>query len=250
MAASTPRASADALLHGLATVCLLPLLLVQARRVRRATPRLSEPAGPRSGIDGSGPALRVLIVGDSAAAGVGAATQEEALSGRLIAALRSSFRVSWTLSAQTGHTSSDLLDTLRAAAAEPFDVVLVSIGVNDVTGRTASRTWVARQTLLIELFASKFAAGHVIFSGLPPMHAFPALPQPLRWYLGARARRLHELLRRIVATDSRCELLEVEFPLTRAYMAPDGFHPGPAAYALWAHAAAQAIRQRVRPAAR
>jgi lysophospholipase L1-like esterase len=230
--------------YALATVFLGPLLVAQGWHVRRVTPRLSEPAGPRSGSEGSGPALRLLIAGDSAAAGVGAAGQHEALSGQLVSALSDSFQVAWKLSAHTGHTAQDLIAELQAASPERFDVVLISVGVNDVTGQTRPRQWIDRQIALVDLVASKFGAEHIIFSSLPPMHVFPALPQPLRWYLGARARRLTGLLRGVVDADPRCELLALTFPFEPHYMASDGFHPGPPAYSLWGRAAAEAIRRR------
>jgi hypothetical protein len=44
----------------------------------------------------------LLVVGDSAAAGVGAATQDEALSGQLAVALAPTFRLHWKLLAFTG----------------------------------------------------------------------------------------------------------------------------------------------------
>jgi lysophospholipase L1-like esterase len=228
-----------------ATLALGPLLIAQGVRARRAIVRLEEPSGARSGSEGSGPALRLLIAGDSAAAGVGAATQREALSGQLVAQLSPSFRVSWKLMAQTGHTVRDVIGQLDAAAPERFDVALVSVGVNDVTGRTRSTTWIERQKALIGLLKSKFGVGHVLLSSLPPMHVFPALPQPLRWYLGFRARQLDAMIRAIAETDRQCEYLPIEFPFERHYMAADGFHPGALAYCAWARVAAQAIRRRV-----
>src|SRR5689334_20066239 len=70
-----------------ASIALVPLLALQGRRVRRVTPRLPEPPGPRAGLAGDGPPLRLLILGDSSAAGVGAPSQDEALSGRLVSEL-------------------------------------------------------------------------------------------------------------------------------------------------------------------
>ena len=73
--------------YKIAAIALGPLLLLQGRRVRRSVPRLPEPTGPRSGCVGAGRSLRVLIAGDSAAAGVGSANQDQALSGQLIRCL-------------------------------------------------------------------------------------------------------------------------------------------------------------------
>ncbi|EKS9872121.1 SGNH/GDSL hydrolase family protein, partial [Burkholderia cepacia] len=44
-----------------ATAALGPLLFAQGRYVRRVTPRLPEAAGPRDGVAGDGPPLRVLV---------------------------------------------------------------------------------------------------------------------------------------------------------------------------------------------
>src|SRR6185369_6216099 len=152
-----------------ATIGLGPVLIAQALRVRRDIVRLDEPPGARSGSEGAGAPLRLLIAGDSAAAGVGAHTQEEALSGQLVAQLRPSCRVHWKLVAQTGHTVRDAIGQLRALAPERFDVAVVSIGVNDATGRTRSATWIERQAALIELLKAKFGVAHILLSSLPPM---------------------------------------------------------------------------------
>jgi len=231
--------------YQLTALALAPILVAQGRRVRRVTPRLPEPPGPRAGSEGSGPALKLLILGDSAAAGVGAATQEEALSGQLLSQLRSTFRVFWKLNAQSGHTVRDVVNFLDAATAEPFDVALVAVGVNDVTGRTPSKGWCDQQARLIWLLKAKFGVKHILFSSLPPMHVFPALPQPLRWYLGTRAKQLNQMLREIAEADPRCEFLTISFPLERGYMAADGFHPGALAYSAWARLAAAAIQARI-----
>ena len=70
-----------------ADVALFPLFALQALWVVARAERLPEPPGPRSGVGGDGPDLRLLILGDSSAAGVGAERQEDALSGQLAARL-------------------------------------------------------------------------------------------------------------------------------------------------------------------
>ena len=63
---------------------LSPVLVAQAVATRKRTPALPEAAGPREGRLGSGPhALRVLIAGDSSAAGVGVTHQRHAVAGHI-----------------------------------------------------------------------------------------------------------------------------------------------------------------------
>jgi hypothetical protein len=74
----------------------------------------------------------------------------------------------------------------------------------------------------------------VLFTALPPMHLFPALPQPLRWYLGARALDFNAALADWLPRYPGRHLSAPEFQPDPQYIASDGFHPGPAAYRAWA----------------
>lgn len=222
----------------LATLLLAPLLIYQGRYVRRVTPRLPEPAGARSGDSANNRARSLLILGDSAAAGVGVAQQKAALSGQLLKRL-GDWR--WRLLATSGDASLDLLARLKEEAPCHYDVVVLSVGVNDVTSRIDSRRWLRLQQQLLTRIGELFSPHQVIFSALPPMQQFPALPQPLRCYLGRRATRFNKLLGDWLATSSHGQLLTPKLPLTTGSFAVDGFHPGAAAYALWAEQLAQAI---------
>jgi hypothetical protein len=157
------------------------------------TPRLPEPPGPRQGSAGAGRPLRLLIAGDSAAAGVGAATQAAALLGRLVARLAHHFCVSWQLMARTGIAIADLVAQLEAAPRQAFDVCVLSVGVNDVTRGTSARRWLELQGRLVELLTMEFEVRHVLLACIPPMQYFPALPHPLGWYLGKRSAHLNQL---------------------------------------------------------
>ncbi|MBW0147994.1 SGNH/GDSL hydrolase family protein [Marinobacter arenosus] len=238
------------MLYPLSTLALGPILIGQGHYVRRITPRLPEPEGEREGVTGHGPELRLLIVGDSAAAGVGVTNQSEALAGCLAAQLGQRFRLHWRLIAETGRTSGDVLRALVQEPESRFDVVLVSIGVNDVTGRTRDRPWLKHLDELSGQLADRFSAQLVLFTAIPPMHLFPALPQPLRWYLGLRARQLNGLLEDFCRHRAGTRFLSVGFPLEPGFMAADGFHPGANAYRIWAEHSARAICELAQTTAR
>jgi lysophospholipase L1-like esterase len=232
-----------------AMIGLAPVLLCQGFYVRRVTPKLPEADGLRQGETGSGPLLRLLLIGDSAAAGVGASTQEQALIGNIVANLADNFRVQWALHARTGETTRSALKWLaeipwRSPAANSVPTaIVVSLGVNDVTSNRLLVKWLADLAKLRGLLQTKFGATQVIFSGVPPMHRFPALPQPLRWYLGARARRFDQALRSWAENCAGCDYLQAPDSDYAGMMASDGFHPGPAMYALWGAAVARRIRE-------
>lgn len=218
----------------LARVPLAPVLAAQAVLVRRRALVLTEPPGPRTGVAGDGPGLRLLIVGDSSAAGVGAPTQDAALSGRLVAELGRRYRVAWRLEARTGATTGTALDSLSRLDPERFDVAVIALGVNDVTRLVPRRVWAARQAKLHDLLSDRFGAARIVASGLPPMGQFPLLPQPLRWVLGAHAARLDTALADMAPRRTGLVHVPMDMPFDPRYVAEDGFHPSPAGYAEWA----------------
>ena len=232
----------SALLDALLALPLLPLLALQARHVRRVTPRLPEPEGEREGHRGEGTPLRLLILGDSAAAGVGASHQDEALLGRLVAALAYVPALEWRLIARSGDTTDDTLRALREQPDLRCDIVVTSLGVNDVTKLRSAAVFVSLQQQLIEHLRTGCGARRILVSGLPPMHAFPALPQPLRAFIGRHARRLDAALAAWLATQPDCEHLPFGELPAADMMATDGFHPGPPIYAEWAERVGQRIR--------
>ncbi len=88
-----------------AKFALGPVLMRQARVVRRTALRLPEAPGAREGVAGQGAAaVRLLVIGDSAAAGVGLQDQSHALAQPLAVMLaeRLGTAVSWRLLARTG----------------------------------------------------------------------------------------------------------------------------------------------------
>jgi lysophospholipase L1-like esterase len=215
-------------------IALGPILWLQGKYVRRVTPKLPEPEGPREGVTGQGPVLRLLIAGDSAAAGVGAASQDKALCGQLVQRLSERFTVNWQLRAVTGLTSPELVQMLSSAAEQPFDVVVLSIGVNDVTNLMSPTRWVQWQERLAELIRVRYQPRVVVHSAVPPMHGFTALPQPLRWFMGRWAVEMNRRLDAALGTDPQRTLLWPFLGVAQDGLATDGFHPGPAGYQMWA----------------
>jgi lysophospholipase L1-like esterase len=225
----------------LATVGLSPLLLTQGLWVRKRTPLLPEPAGERDGQLGSGAPLRLLILGDSAAAGVGVTAQADALSGQLTQRLANDHAVSWRLLAKTGHRARDSLRQLYDLPDLQCDVALTSLGVNDATALASPERFGTVMRQVVQHLRVRCGARLILLSGLPPLHRFPALPEPLRWRLGHQARLLDGQLSQLAAIESDCEHLPFEPLPDDSYMASDGFHPGIKAFSAWADAATARI---------
>lgn len=220
---------------------LAPLLAAQALWVGLRAERLPEPPGPRSGTRGTGPLLRLLILGDSSAAGVGAETQDTALSGCLARALSAHVTLDWHLDGETSATTKTSLAKRPKLPDRPFDLALLIHGVNDTTRLTAPRTFRARQIALMNALHARHGVGRFVLSGVPPMQHFPLLPQPLRWVLGQQAARLDAELARLASEREEVSHLPLALPFEPHLVARDGFHPSEAAYALWSEMLATEI---------
>ena len=236
-----------------AKLALFPVLIAQGRSVRASALKLPEAAGERRGVAGIGRvALRVLIVGDSSAAGVGVGTQDEAFAGQLALALaeRTGAAVGWQLVATSGHTAADAARALAGATLEKADLLVTALGVNDALGQTRPAHFLQALDEIHALAVTRAQVTHTWHCGLPPLGTFPLLPQPLRWILGRDAAHLdHALARHLAGQTTRLHLPLPEAPRSpdkddttpEGWMARDGFHPGLLGYRQWGRQVAEAL---------
>ncbi|EJD6089795.1 SGNH/GDSL hydrolase family protein [Acinetobacter baumannii] len=230
----------------LSTLFLLPVLFIQGHKVRKNTPRLAEAKGEREGRAGQGKSLSLLIFGDSAAAGVGVENQKDALSGAIIQELQNEFSLQWKLHAKTGDTTRQVFNALQHLEEQKYDVIVTSIGVNDVTKLTSAKSWIKQQKQLFEHIQKRFQPKLIIVSGVPPMQHFPALPNPLAWLFGQYAEQMNQKLQQWLAPQSHFKFLEYDIETFQAMnlpMASDGFHPSKEVYAVWGRQVAALVRQ-------
>jgi lysophospholipase L1-like esterase len=239
-------------------LALSPLLVAQALHTRSRVPRLPEAAGARQGVHGRGPAsLRLLIAGDSSAAGVGVATQGEALAGQLIPLLaqRCATRIHWTLCARSGLTTAQTLALLRDTTLPVSDLAVVVTGVNDVVDQVASSRAMRAREHIANLLRNRAVAQPVALHPLPAMQQFPSLHRPLRARPAAGYPRHNRTLREWVALR-QAQMGDVStlsldgVRLGADTMASDGFHPGAPVYRAVAAALAEHTAQVVWPTLR
>ena len=175
---------------------LSPWVRRQGQAVQRRAASLPEPAGNREGVSGTGKVcLRVLIVGDSSAAGVGAESQSQALSGRLGEALsqRLGGAVVWQVIARRGDNTAQSTEALRRLPLRPADVMVTTLGLTDMIAQVSTRRWLEQLDELDRAAARLAGVQHIVHCGMPPVHSF-ALPNPLRWVLVHGQRRYNQAL--------------------------------------------------------
>lgn len=223
-------------------LALGPVLWAQAARLRRDTVELPEPPGPRRGVARGSVArsvstgaqsLRLLIAGDSSAAGVGVRHQRDALAQPLaerVAGLLG-VDVKWQLVAESGLTSQGVLQRLHRTQALEADIAVVVVGVNDITKDEPLAFAIRQRQHITDWLQVHAAVRHVVFPALPDMEMFPALPRTLAWYAGQAGRRNNRAQARWAATIPGVAHLAMDHLTDSQLFSEDGFHPGPALYA-------------------
>ena len=230
----------------LAFWALLPFAALQGLRVRRNAPRFAAAEGPPNGRVGRGQPLRLLAIGDSIIAGVGAATVDEALVGRVTRELARRLRreIHWAAVGRIGATAATVRKRLMPRLPDAaFDVVIVSVGVNDVTGLHRTRHWRAGLGALLDALRAHSPEALVVVAGLPPLHGFPLLPQPLRFLFGMRARTFDAVAEQEVTRRHGCLYVPTRFEPRPERFAADGYHPSPASYQQWGETLADLMAQ-------
>ncbi|TYK49401.1 SGNH/GDSL hydrolase family protein [Actinomadura decatromicini] len=232
----------------LTLIPLAPVLLVQAWRTARRTPRLDPAAGDEHGFaQAAGPdadAYRVVVIGESTAVGVGASRHAEALPGFLAEALRDRLRrgVAWSVSGESGATARRVATGLvPPPGGDRTDLVVLAVGINDLIKRRPLRRWATDLADLLGVLRGRYAGATLVVAGMPPVHRFPAVPQPLRLVLGARARAMDRIMRDTARAAGAVHApMDEAMARDRALFAADGFHPSPAGYRAWAEGLARA----------
>lgn len=232
------------MIHNAVKLALGPILYAQARRLRRIAIELPEPDGERAGIEGDGTApLKLLVAGDSSAAGVGAETQDQALVRPLARELatRIGRRVEWRLIAQSGLTSESLFELLRTGPIGVADVAVVIVGVNDLTNDIPLQRAMRSRAQIAHWLRAHASTQNILFTSMPEMHRFPLIPAPLAWYAGMHAQRNNRMQERLMKSLPGGVHVDLRGLMRAEWMARDGYHPAPPLYAKVAHRLADVI---------
>lgn len=225
-----------------AALPLLPLALPMAVRTRRTALRLAPAAGVREGVAGPdllGEPFRLLLLGESTVAGVGASCLDFALAGRLASALSTRLQqpVAWRAAGENGITASEACERLLPLLAEQnYDLVALVFGVNDTTHFSSRQRWLGALEHLIEHFRGRGA--QVVCTAVPPLQHFTALPWLLRQLLGWRAALLDRQLSAL-ALKRGAGYCGVSLAMQPQFLAIDGYHPSALGYQVWGEHLAQ-----------
>lgn len=183
-----------------------------------------------------GPAIKMVLLGDSSAAGYGVHSVEET-PGALIAsglAWHADRRAHLQVFCKVGAQSADLAGQVDIALGTGPDAAVIMIGANDVTHRVLPSVSVRHLVEAVQRLHDADVA--VIVGTCPDLGTVRPIPQPLRAVARAWSRRLAAAQTIAVVeaggrTVSLGSVLGPEFAAAPAlFFGPDKFHPSAAGY--------------------
>lgn len=213
---------------------LLATQAMAARSRRYAKPELGLAVRAILG-DGDARTLRLVLLGDSQALGVGVETVEDTVGGQLARMLaESGAKVALSTVAVSGARSSDLATQVARAQLGPRpDLAVILIGVNDATHLV--RPGEAAASLAAAVRRLRDAGTAVVVGTCPDLGTARALAPPLRQVLGWYGRRIARAQASAAAAAGArvVDLVRQVGPVFRAdagMYCHDGFHPSADGY--------------------
>jgi lysophospholipase L1-like esterase len=224
---------------GLLTAAGYGLLIGEAKLARRwvGNPTGQPPAADGVWGIGGGDPIRLAVLGDSSAAGLGVQEATETPAVLLAAGLSEVAERPVALAnvAVVGARSADLVDQVDLALPVRPQVAVIMIGANDVTGRVPPAQSVR---CLAEAVSRLRAAGcEVVVGTCPDLGTIEPVLHPLRLLARRWSRQLAAAQTVVVVeaggrTVSLGDVLGPEFAARPSEMfSPDRFHPSAAGYA-------------------
>lgn len=232
-----------------AGVLLLAGEAVAARLHRYAKPDLGLALRTSTGPVGT-PPLRLVLLGDSTALGVGVDDVTETVGGRLADLLAGSSanggrRVELSSAAVSGSHAADLATQVsRALLGGRPDVAVILVGAADVFGlRRPSRCAADIHEAVRRL---REAGTSVVVGTCPDLATVRSIAPPLRQLVGRLGRRMAraQAMATRAAGGVPVDLAERTGPVFRAdpgTRSGDGYHPSADGYRVWAHALFPAV---------
>ena len=224
-------------LAGLLSWMLVPVAVIKGMGVRRTAPRLPPPRGRPRGQVGEGPAvIRLLVIGDSSAAGVGADRIEDTLGPQLALCLNRTTGkpVSWRNAGANSATAAEIRDHVVPNIEErDFTHVVVAVGTNDAKNYLTKSRFKKGFGGLLYAAHVRWPDARIYWSPVIAMADVSALPPVLAFILGLRVAIINATGRQLCHEryGAAIDPLPIDGP---EGFAVDGFHANALGYKHWA----------------
>ncbi len=217
-----------------------PLLYLQGQYTRRKVGLLPDAAGELTGtVGGEGDSAKLLVIGESTVAGLGARTHKEALAGQFAERLaaRIGRRVEWSVIGKNGVTARRTIDEMVPQIPDKkFDYILLGIGCNDVMKLISPKKWRRYMLELLGILRDINPAAVIFISNCPMIVLSPVIPHPIKFLLWELSKLHDKNIRDFTAGLDRVHYYPQPVDVELDGFFADGIHPSEQGYSDWAEA--------------
>lgn len=215
-----------------------PVYVWQGVGVRLRTERMTPAKGPTEGhFAGAGPAIKLLALGDSSIASVGAETTDQSVAFQLAKLLneRTGRQVNWRAAGFSSAVSGQIRDyVMPNMEIGEWTHIILHIGVNDAKNfHTISRFKKEFGGLLYAMRA-KWPKADIYWCKAVDFTKVPAMPPMLGQILEVRAQAVNRMGERLCHERSVVPVARLPITDPVAGFSRDGFHASAAGYEAWA----------------
>ncbi len=223
-------------LGGIVILPIAPFLYLQGQYARRKIGRLPDAEGETIGCFGGGEeAVKLLVIGESTAAGVGARTHEAALAGQFARFLSCKIgkAVNWHVIGKSGITVRETIrELVPKIPDEKFDYIMVALCGNEVLKLRSPRNFRRDMLEFLGIMREKNPDAVVFITNAPAIRLSPVLPQPIKFILGHLSALHDKNIREFTAPMPNILYFPQPSEVVEDFFA-DGIHPSEKGYTLW-----------------
>lgn len=207
-----------------------PLLYWKGKKLRQQVQRLPQHSTFLNLSNGN-TSKRILIIGESTAAGVGASSPETTFASYLYKAGKREVEV---LNLGKNGLKAEALPRLLSHAKpdipSSFDQVVILIGANDCFKFTPPSKFRKELESFIGIFEKMEQTKLVFIPAIPPVNHFPAIPGLLRFFLGVHRYILNKEIDQLSRKLDKLYFHDWKTSFTDEFFASDGIHPSDLGY--------------------
>ncbi len=224
------------ILSGVTILPFAPFLYLQGQYTRRKVGRLPDARGETAGKFGDKTeSVKLLAIGESTVAGVGAQTHETALTGQFAKHLsnRIGKTVEWFAIGRSGIRAGETIrELVPKIPDEKFDYIMVGLGGNDVLKLSSPLRWRRDMIRLLGILREKNPTAKIFITNAPAVRLSPVLPQPIKFILGHLS-ALHDKNTKEFTREMK-DVFYYHQPteVVEGFFA-DGLHPSEKGYDVW-----------------
>ena len=241
------------------TIPFLPILILQAKKVKKTVPRLPEATmNIKGSIGANTEPIRIVTLGESTIAGVGLKDHADGITGQIAKTISrlTNKKVEWEVVAKIGYGAKKTAEHLVPAIPDTrIDLIVIGLGANDTFEFNSTLTWKRHVIQLINNIRDKHKDCPIVFVNMPPIGQLLAFPKVMRVILGSLV-TLHGLTLKSILNkyshlyyiNKRIRFEDWKKKWNRDVSIEDffcdGVHPSAIAYSIWGQEVGEFIIER------